>query len=82
MYFLIGFMENFKVPVSFNGIEVHTLASIHSKSIYISTVSACHADSIEISPVLKAMNVEPEKVAGTVRISKRKYTKMRKSTGQ
>lgn len=62
------------LSVAFNKVEAHTLASVISKDIYISTGSACHADSIEISSVLKAMNINIKTAAGTVRISTGKYT--------
>jgi len=62
------------LSVAFDKVEAHTLASIISKEIYISTGSACHAESIEISSVLKAMNINLATAAGTVRISTGKYT--------
>ncbi len=62
------------LSLAFDKVEAHTLASIISKDIFISTGSACHADSIEISYVLKAMNINIKTAAGTVRISTGKYT--------
>lgn len=62
------------LSVAFDNVEAHTLASVISKDIFISTGSACHADSIEISSVLKAMNINIKTAAGTVRISTGKYT--------
>ena len=62
------------LSIAFDKVEAHTLASVISKDILISTGSACHADSIEISSVLKAMNIDFETAAGTVRISTGKYT--------
>ncbi|MFN8258055.1 MAG: cysteine desulfurase family protein [Bacteroidales bacterium] len=62
------------LSIAFDKVEAHTLASVISKEIYISTGSACHADSIEISSVLKAMNINLTTAAGTVRISTGKYT--------
>jgi len=62
------------LSVAFDNVEAHTLASVISKEIFISTGSACHADSIEISSVLKAMNINIKTAAGTVRISTGKYT--------
>jgi len=62
------------LSVSFKGVEAHTLASLLSNSVNISTGSACHADSIEISPVLKAMKIDLKAAASTVRISTGKYT--------
>jgi cysteine desulfurase len=62
------------LSIAFDNVEAHTLASVISKDIFISTGSACHADSIEISSVLKAMNINIKTAAGTVRISTGKYT--------
>lgn len=62
------------LSVAFDKTEAHALASLISKEVYVSTGSACHADSIEISPVLKAMNVNLMTAAGTLRISTGKYT--------
>ncbi|HBA99449.1 MAG TPA: cysteine desulfurase NifS [Porphyromonadaceae bacterium] len=62
------------LSVAFDKVDAHTLASVISKDICISTGSACHADSIEISSVLKAMNINIKTAAGTVRISTGKYT--------
>lgn len=64
------------LSVAFYKAEAHTLASMISKDVFISTGSACHADSIEISSVLKAMNVELITAASTVRISTGKFTTM------
>ena len=62
------------LSIAFNNVEAHTLASIISNDIYISTGSACHANSVEISSVLKAMNLDTRTAAGTVRISTGKHT--------
>ena len=62
------------LSIAFNGVDAHTLASLIRNEIYLSTGSACHADSIEISPVLKAMNIDLKIAAGTVRISTGRYT--------
>lgn len=62
------------LSVAFENVEAHTLASIISNDIYISTGSACHADSVEISSVLKAMNIDLRTAVGTVRISTGKHT--------
>lgn len=62
------------LSVAFEGVDAHTLASLVSKEVLFSTGSACHANSVEISPVLKAMNVNQRIAAGTVRISTGKYT--------
>jgi len=62
------------LSIAFDGVEAHTLSSLINDEVYLSTGSACHADSIEISPVLKAMNIDLKRAAGTVRISTGKYT--------
>jgi cysteine desulfurase len=62
------------LSVAFEGINAHTLASLVGKKVLFSTGSACHADSVKISPVLKAMRVNPRTAASTVRISTGKYT--------
>lgn len=62
------------LSIAFDNVEAHTLSSIISNDIYISTGSACHANSVEISSVLKAMNVDLRTAAGTVRISTGKHT--------
>ena len=62
------------LSIAFEKVDAHTLASLVSKKVLFSTGSACHADSVEISPVLKAMQVNPLTTAGTVRISTGKYT--------
>ncbi len=62
------------LSIAFENVDAHTLASLVSKKVLFSTGSACHADSVEISPVLKAMQVNPHIATGTVRISTGKYT--------
>ncbi len=62
------------LSIAFDNVEAHTLASIISNDIYISTGSACHANSVEISSVLKAMNLDLRTAVGTVRISTGKHT--------
>ena len=62
------------LSISFEKVEAHTLTSLIGNEVYISTGSACHAGSVEISPVLKAMNIDIMTAAGTVRISTGKYT--------
>lgn len=41
----------------------------HIPAVAASTGSACHADRIELSPVLRAMGITPEKGAGAIRFS-------------
>lgn len=65
------------LSIAFDNVEAHTLASIISDDINISTGSACHANSIEISSVLKAMNTDPKIAAGTIRVSTGKHTSIR-----
>jgi cysteine desulfurase len=62
------------LSVAFTEVQAHALSSLISNEVYLSTGSACHSDSIEISPVLKAMRIEPMIAAGTVRISTGKFT--------
>ncbi len=62
------------LSIAFENVDAHTLASLAGKKVLFSTGSACHADSVEISPVLKAMQVNPRMAAGTVRLSTGKYT--------
>lgn len=62
------------LSIAFDKVEAHVLSSFIGNEVYISTGSACHADSIEISSVLKAMNLDLKRAAGTVRISTGKYT--------
>jgi cysteine desulfurase len=62
------------LSIAFEGVEAHSLASAIKNEVFISTGSACHANSVEISPVLKAMNMNRKIAAGTVRISTGKFT--------
>jgi len=62
------------LSIAFEKVDAHTLTSLIGNEVYISTGSACHAGSVEISPVLKAMNIDIMTAAGTVRISTGKYT--------
>lgn len=57
------------LSVAFEGIDAHALTSLVGNKLCISTGSACHADSVELSPVLKAMNIDHLIGAGTVRLS-------------
>jgi cysteine desulfurase len=50
------------------------LASLIKNDVLISTGSACHSEIEDISPVLKAMNVDLMTAGSTVRISTGKYT--------
>ena len=62
------------LSISFDNIDAGELASLIGKEVLISTGAACHSGSGEISPVLRAMNVDPATAAGTVRISTGKFT--------
>jgi cysteine desulfurase len=62
------------LSIAFENVDAHTLASMISKKVLFSTGSACHANSVEISPVLKAMQVNLRTAAGTVRLSTGKYS--------
>jgi cysteine desulfurase len=62
------------LSISFDNVEAHTLASVISKDLFISTGSACHSGTTEISSVLKAMNIDFKTAASTVRISTGKRT--------
>lgn len=62
------------LSIAFEKVDAHTLTSLIGNDVYISTGSACHAGSVEISPVLKAMNIDIETAGSTVRISTGKYT--------
>jgi cysteine desulfurase len=62
------------LSISFKSIEAYSLTSLLDGKVNISTGSACHSRSVEISPVLRAMNIEESVAAGTVRISTGRYT--------
>jgi len=62
------------LSISFEKVDSHTLASLIKNDVLISTGSACHSEIEDISPVLKAMNVDLMTAGSTVRISTGKYT--------
>jgi len=62
------------LSIAFDKVDAHKLTTLISNEVFISTGSACHSGITEISPVLKAMNVELMTASGTVRISTGKYT--------
>lgn len=62
------------LSIAFDKVEAHALASLISNDLLISTGSACHSGNTEISSVLKAMNINLLRAAGTVRISTGKNT--------
>ncbi len=62
------------ISIAINKVDSHTLTSLIGKEIYLSTGSACHANSIDISPVLKAMDIDLKIAAATIRVSTGKHT--------
>jgi len=62
------------LSIAFDKVDAHKLTTLISNEVFISTGSACHSGITEISPVLKAMNIELLIATGTVRISTGKYT--------
>ena len=62
------------LSIAFKSIEAHSLTSLLDGKVNISAGSACHSSSVEISPVLRAINIEESVAAGTVRISTGRYT--------
>lgn len=62
------------LSVAFDNVDAHTLASLISQEVLISTGAACHSGSAEISPVLKAIDADLKTAAGTVRISTGRFT--------
>jgi cysteine desulfurase len=62
------------LSMAFEKVDAHTLTSVISKDVMISTGSACHSGITEISPVLKAMNIHLSTAVCTVRISTGKHT--------
>ncbi len=62
------------LSVALAGVDAHTLASLIGNKVLVSTGSACHAGSVNISPVLKAMKIDAQRAASTLRISTGKHT--------
>lgn len=62
------------LSVAIMGIDAHQLKAQINNEVLISTGSACHAGSVNISPVLRAMNVDQQIAASTLRISTGKNT--------
>lgn len=62
------------LSIAFHNIDAHTLTSLISKNVMISTGSACHSGVTEISSVLEAMKIKDSTALGTVRISTGKHT--------
>lgn len=59
--------------VSFVGLEADSILDQASK-LAASTGSACHSGRVELSPVLEAMDVDPEVGKGAVRLSTGRFT--------
>lgn len=63
------------ISVSFAGHEAEAIVNyLNDKGIYVSTRSACSSNSQQVSHVLKAINLEPEFMHSTIRVSISKYT--------
>ena len=62
------------LSVAFENVDAHTLSSLISQEVLISTGAACHSGSVKISPVLKAIDADLKTAAGTVRISTGRFT--------
>ena len=62
------------LSLAFDNVGAHTLASIISQDVLISTGAACHSDSTEISAVLKAIGTDLKTAASTVRVSTGRFT--------
>ncbi|MBN1150853.1 selenide, water dikinase SelD [candidate division WOR-3 bacterium] len=70
---------DFRLPntlnISFYGLEANVIINeLELKGIAASAGAACHTDSIEISPVIKAIGLNPDLAMGTVRFSVGKFT--------
>jgi cysteine desulfurase len=58
------------ISISFNGVKSEVLLHyLESKEIFVSTGSACSSRKTIHSHVLKAMNIPPNEIEGTIRIS-------------
>lgn len=57
-------------PVSFPGVDAERIIyMLEEQEIYLSTGAACSANKGTVSHVLKAINLSPEEIAGSLRIS-------------
>lgn len=61
--------------VSLRGVRADALLARIAGQVAASAGSACHAREVRLSPVLRAMGVDPEWGMGTVRLSVGRYTK-------
>ncbi len=62
------------LSIAFEEIDAHTLTTLIGNDVLTSTGSACHSGITEISSVLKALNINLNTAASTVRISTGKFT--------
>jgi cysteine desulfurase len=62
------------LSISFRGVQADVLLSNLATRIAASAGSACHAHDVRLSPVLRAMAVDPEWGMGTLRLSVGRYT--------
>lgn len=57
-------------PVSFPGVDAERIIyMLEEQEVYLSTGAACSANKGTVSHVLKAINLSPEEIAGSLRIS-------------
>jgi cysteine desulfurase len=62
------------LSVSFHGVRADELLTRIADRVAASAGSACHAQDIKLSPVLRAMGVDPAWGMGTLRLSVGRYT--------
>jgi cysteine desulfurase len=62
--------------ISFRGVAADALLASISDRVAASAGSACHSHDVRLSPVLRAMGIDPEWGMGTIRLSVGRYTTM------
>lgn len=62
------------LSVAIKGVDAHALTTQLADKVMFSTGSACHAGQVNISTVLKAMGVDAQTSASTLRLSTGKHT--------
>ncbi len=62
------------LSLAIKGLDAHALTTQLADKVMFSTGSACHAGQLNISPVLKAMGVDAQTAASTLRLSTGKHT--------
>lgn len=62
------------LSISIHDVNALDLSSVLQDTVLFSMGSACHSGETEISPVLKAMRVDPLLAANTIRLSTGKHT--------